>query len=165
MKFQILLCAFLVSCSLAEARLFESRLELTQRFGTFTKVPGTGSYKSEQYRFSKDGWTINAWLINDECHCITYHVPTSAHLSAEQMAAVMTSNASDGKWEEVTETSTAILMLPFRQYLIRKFVRSDKAAWCSKLASSITFTSSRWERFKKDAEDARITKREAVPSF
>ncbi len=143
MKFQtlVILAVLNAGTMLAQGRLLDSELEFSQRFGPPVSKAKADEYGSRMISYSKDGWRIRAWFVNDECHKISYFTANFNRPTPDQIDALMQANSGGYTWAIQKDKMTAANLI--LQY-IGSYVRSDKEAYCDKNAAGVTFKSSRW---------------------
>ena len=162
-----LVAILLILCSLsADARLNDSRLDLTQRFGQPRAEKMDQFFGSRECTFSHDGWTIRAWLINGRCHRISYSnsAAGSAGMTEAQIVSLMESNADGATWKKdlSQENMATVLMGRFTNH---HYSRSDQKAYCVKGGSSLTFKSDHWITLEVRAKAEKMGPATAVPDF
>lgn len=161
--FPLILSVLILATTSATARLNETRLDLSQRFGPPVSEKRNQHFGSTEYTFRYEGWTIRAYLINGSCAHITYAL-TSARLTDAQVAALMESNGDGHSWSrDASKLDVAQLIMP--SYTLHTFVRSDGGASCTKGSSNIAFSTRAWLELEPEKKAQRAAAKAAVPQF
>lgn len=159
----ILTLAFLTLVS-AEARLNETRLDLTQRFRQPRSEKHNQLHGSTECVFHQDDWIIRAYLINGHCEHISYTKSGVAFITAEQVDALMESNAAGMTWKKnPAGVNVGTLIVP--NYVPHLFTRSDGLAFCEKTSHGVAFSSAKWKELENTKKAERAASKAAIPQF
>ncbi len=147
-----------------EARIFESELDFSQRFGQPSGKVTKAEFGSRLCRYVKDDWLIQAWFLNGKCHQVKYSKVKFPRPNDEQITALLNSNSADCTWVKM-KRNTPISELIVPSTAITYFVRSDDKALCVRNSMGATFKSLEWIQFEADATKERKAKETAIPQF
>ncbi|MDF1811302.1 MAG: hypothetical protein P1V20_03785 [Verrucomicrobiales bacterium] len=162
--YTLILITLLAGSSLSYGRLYESELELSQRFGPPVSRATSGNYGSRLLNYRKDKWSIRAWLVNDQCQQISYSFLGGARPTSDQINALVNSNSDGHTWSVNRGKISAVnILLP--SIATSYYVRSDEEAYCQTTTFGATFKTATWLSSEERVRQQKVASQREIPRF
>tara|TARA_R110002096_G_scaffold318022_1_gene512386 strand:+ start:373 stop:1596 length:1224 start_codon:yes stop_codon:yes gene_type:complete len=132
----------------AQARLGDSRLDLTQRYGQPISEQPDQLFGSHLFTFHHEGWTIQAYLLNGRCQAISHTNSGSALSTYEQIENLKAQNSQGQAWYQAGQ-KMASATNNWAVISQIHYPRADHQAYLLRMKNGVFFKSAHWKQLEQ----------------